>query len=93
MAQQASSKGLTWFQDSRFGMFIHWGVYALIGRGEWVMHTEKIPVADYEALPPRFNPSKFDAAEWVSIAADAGQKYMVITSRHHDGFSMYDTAS
>ena len=89
---QASAKGLKWFQDVRFGLFIHWGLYSLIGRGEWVMHNERIPVAEYEKLVPQFNPVKFNADEWVSIAADAGQKYMVITSRHHDGFSMYDTA-
>lgn len=64
----------------------------MIARGEWVMHTEQIPVADYEKLAPQFNPTQFNADEWVSIAADAGQKYIVITSRHHDGYSMYDTA-
>lgn len=89
--KNASFAGLEWFQDARFGMFVHWGVYSLIGRGEWVMHHERIPVAEYEKLPPQFNPTRFDAREWVQIAADAGQKYMVITSRHHDGFSMYDT--
>ena len=92
MIRQASEKGLQWFQDARFGMFIHWGLYSLIGRGEWVMHWEKIPVLEYEKLVPLFNPIKFNAAEWVKLAADAGQKYMVITSRHHDGFSMFDTA-
>jgi len=89
---QASAKGLAWFQDIRFGMFIHWGLYSLLGRGEWVMHNERIPVTEYEKLASQWNPVKFNADEWVSIAADAGQKYMVITSRHHDGFSMYDTA-
>jgi alpha-L-fucosidase len=91
-AKTVSAQGLKWFQDIRFGMFIHWGLYSLIARGEWVMHVEKIPVAEYEKLVPQFNPVKFNADEWVSIAADAGQKYMIITSRHHDGFSMYDTA-
>lgn len=91
-AKPISEKGMQWFLDSRFGMFIHWGLYALIGRGEWVMHNERIPVAEYEKLVSQFNPTRFNADEWVSIAADAGQKYMVITSRHHDGFSMYDTA-
>ena len=91
-AKQASIKGLKWFQDIRFGMFIHWGLYSILAKQEWVMHTDSIPVAEYEKLAPQFNPTKFNAAEWVSIAADAGQKYMVITSRHHDGFSMYDTA-
>jgi len=92
MVKQASNRGINWFQDVKFGMFIHWGLYSLLGRGEWVMHWEKIPVPEYEALVPRFNPFDFDAEEWVRLAADAGQKYMVITSRHHDGFSMYDTA-
>lgn len=92
MTLQATPQGMTQFQDIRFGMFIHWGLYSLLARGEWVMHTERIPVAEYEKLVPQFNPVKFKADEWVSIAADAGQKYMVITSRHHDGFSMYDTA-
>jgi len=80
------------FLDNRFGMFIHWGLYSLLGRGEWVMHVEQIPPAEYKQLAPRFNPGRFNADEWVAIAADAGQRYMVITSRHHDGFSMYDTA-
>jgi alpha-L-fucosidase len=91
-AKPISDKGMQWFLDSRFGMFIHWGLYSLIARGEWVMHNESIPVAEYEKLVPQFNPVRFNADEWVSIAADAGQKYMVITSRHHDGFSMYNTA-
>jgi alpha-L-fucosidase len=90
-AKPISAKGMQWFLDSRFGMFIHWGLYSLIGRGEWVMHIESIPVTEYEKLVPQFNPVRFNADEWVSIAADAGQKYMVITSRHHDGFSMYNT--
>jgi alpha-L-fucosidase len=90
--KQASNKGLTWFQDARFGMFIHWGLYALLGRGEWVMHWERIPVSEYERLAGQFNPAEFDADEWVALAMQSGQKYMVITSRHHDGFSMYDTA-
>ena len=92
MVKQVTEKGLQWFQDARFGMFIHWGLYSLIGRGEWVMHNEKIPVPEYEKLVPQFNPVQFNADEWVQLAAGAGQKYMVITSRHHDGFSMYDTA-
>ena len=90
--KQVSLEGLQWFQDARFGMFIHWGLYSLLRRGEWVMHHEKIPVPKYEALVQQFNPVKFNADEWVSVAADAGQRYIVITSRHHDGFSMYDTA-
>jgi alpha-L-fucosidase len=73
-------------------MFIHWGIYSILAKQEWVMHTDRIPVPEYEKLVAQFNPTKFNADEWVSIAADAGQKYIVFTSRHHDGFSMYDTA-
>ena len=92
MTTQASPNGLAWFQDARFGMFIHWGLYSLIGKQEWVMHTDRIPVPEYEKLVPQFNPTRFDADAWVRTAAEAGQKYIIITSRHHDGFSMYDTA-
>jgi alpha-L-fucosidase len=73
-------------------MFVHWGLYSILGRGEWIMHVERIPSRDYRPLAQQFNPTRFDAEAWVALAADAGQKYMVITSRHHDGFSMYDTA-
>lgn len=90
--KQISAKGMEAFLDARFGMFIHWGLYSLIAHGEWVMHVERIPVETYEKLVPQFNPVRYNAAEWASIAADAGQKYVVITSRHHDGFSMYNTA-
>lgn len=92
MVKQVSAKGLKWFQDARFGMFVHWGIYSILAKQEWVMHTDQIPVPEYEKLVAQFNPIKFNADEWVSIAADAGQKYIVHTSRHHDGFSMYDTA-
>ena len=91
-AKPISEKGLQTFLDARFGMFIHWGLYSILSKGEWVMHQESIPVAEYEKLVPQFNPLRFNADEWVNIAADAGQKYLVITSRHHDGFSMYNTA-
>src|SRR5262245_32433674 len=80
-----------WFQDARFGMFIHWGVYSVLGDGEWVMNNRKIPVPDYEKLPAAFNPIDFDAAEWVSLAKAAGMKYITITSKHHDGFAMFDS--
>jgi len=92
MVSQVSEKRVDQFQDIKFGMFIHWGLYSILGRGEWVMHWEKIPAVEYERLAVQFNPVDFDAEAWVQLASDAGQKYMVITSRHHDGFSMYDTA-
>ncbi len=82
---------MAWWRAARFGMFIHWGVYSVPARGEWVMYNEKIPVAEYEKFPPQFNPLKFDALEWVSIAKAAGVRYIVITSKHHDGFCMWDS--
>lgn len=80
-----------WFQDAKFGLFIHWGVYSVLGRGEWVMNNEKIPISEYEKLAPQFNPTKFDAAAWVALAKAAGMKYITITSKHHDGFAMFDS--
>jgi alpha-L-fucosidase len=80
-----------WFQDARFGLFVHWGVYSVLGDGEWVMNNKKIPIADYEKLPALFNPTEFDAAEWVALAKAAGMKYITITSKHHDGFAMFDS--
>ena len=88
---EANQKAREWFQDARFGMFIHWGVYSVLGDGEWVMNNRKISIADYEKLPPRFNPTEFNAAEWVSLAKAAGMKYITITSKHHDGFAMFGT--
>jgi alpha-L-fucosidase len=82
-----------WFRDARFGMFVHWGVYSQLGQGEWVMQNREIPVPTYEWLATTFNPVKFDARAWVSLAKDAGAKYITITSRHHDGFSMFYTAA
>jgi alpha-L-fucosidase len=77
------------FREAKFGMFIHWGLYAIPARGEWVMNKEHIPVAKYTEFARQFDPLEFNAAAWVRIAKDAGMKYMVITSKHHDGFAMY----
>ena len=79
------------FQDAKFGMFIHWGVYSVLGDGEWVLHDRKLKVQDYERLPKFFDPEKFDAKAWVALAKAAGMKYITITSRHHDGFAMFDS--
>ncbi len=79
------------YRDAKFGLFVHWGVYSLLGQGEWVMQNRPIAVPDYEWLASTFNPQKFDARAWVSLAKAAGMKYITITSRHHDGFSMFAT--
>jgi alpha-L-fucosidase len=90
-----------WFREARFGLFIHWGLYAVPagewkgkeveGIGEWIMNRARISIADYEPLARQFNPVKFDADAWVKLARDAGMKYVVITSKHHDGFAMFDS--
>jgi alpha-L-fucosidase len=81
-----------WFQEARFGLFIHWGPYAVRGDGEWVMQNQRITVPEYERdLPPVFDPVKFDPAAWVAAAKAAGMRYITITSKHHDGFAMYDS--
>jgi alpha-L-fucosidase len=90
--KHASAQGLERYQDDRFGMFVHWGLYSLVGASEWLMFHDRYSVADYELLAQQFTAPHFDADSFVRTAADAGQRYLTITSRHHDGFSMYDTA-
>lgn len=84
-------KSRDWFQDAKFGLFIHWGVYSILGDGEWVMNNQQIPIKIYEKLPAFFNPTEFNPAEWVKMAKEAGMKYITITSKHHDGFAMFDS--
>lgn len=79
------------FQDMKFGLFIHWGIYSELGAGEWVMHERNIPYDNYKRLADFFNPQGFNAKEWVLFAKRAGMKYITITARHHDGFSMFGT--
>ncbi len=80
-----------WFQDAKFGLFIHWGVYSTLAKGEWVMQNDKMSIPEYERLAGLFNPIKFDAKQWVSMVKAAGMKYITITSKHHDGFAMWDS--
>jgi alpha-L-fucosidase len=79
------------FREARFGLMIHWGVYSLLGRAEWVMQNQRIPVKTYEWLASTFDPVKFNAHDWVALAKAAGVRYITITARHHDGFSMFAT--
>ncbi|GGH29073.1 alpha-L-fucosidase [Paenibacillus segetis] len=81
-----------WFLKERFGMFIHWGLYAIPGRGEWVMSDERIPVDMYEQYFEQFNPVDYDPVKWVKAAKKAGMKYVVMTVKHHDGFCLFDSA-
>ncbi len=80
-----------WFSNAKFGLFIHWGPFSIPGDGEWVMNSRNISVASYTRLKDFFNPIDFDAAQWVSTAKNAGMKYITLITRHHDGFSMWDT--
>ena len=79
------------FQDNKFGIFLHWGIYSMTAQGEWYMNTHNINRDEYAKLASGFYPSRFDAAEWVSAIKTSGAKYICITSRHHDSFSMFDT--
>jgi alpha-L-fucosidase len=90
-AEQRSER-MSWFREARFGLFIHWGPYSLLGKGEWAQHSHRVPFKEYEAIAAALNPVKFDAAETVRLAKTAGMKYLVITSKHHDGFCMWDSA-
>jgi alpha-L-fucosidase len=101
ISDQKDNAKAQWFQDAKFGLFVHWGLFAqhagewngkrFYGISEWVMNRGKIPVADYSKLAQVFNPIRFNAEEWVKIANEAGIKYMVITSKHHEGFAMFDS--
>jgi len=95
------AKRLAWWKEARFGMFIHWGLYAhdgchwngQYGRSEHMMLKLKIPISEYEKIADAFNPVRFNANEWAKIAKDAGMKYMVITAKHHDGYAMFNSPS
>ncbi len=82
---------MEWWHEARFGMFIHWGLYAVLGRHEWVMNRERIPVKEYEKLTQQFKPKPNAADDWARLAKQAGMKYMVLTTKHHEGFCLWDT--
>jgi alpha-L-fucosidase len=88
---EGNLKNRQWFQDAKFGMFIHWGVYSVLGDGEWVMNNQRIDKQTYQKLPAFFNPIDYNPKEWVAIAKAAGMNYITITSKHHDGFAMFDS--
>ena len=79
------------FENFGLGMFVHWGIYSQLGQGEWIMNIAKIPKDEYKKLADTFDPKKYDPKKWVEIAKAAGAKYITLTTRHHDGFSLYDT--
>ena len=85
------AKRLRWFAEAQYGLFFHWGLYSLTGRNEWTLNADSWTFAEYEQLADRFTAEHFDPAQWTRIAVDAGARYMVLTSRHHEGFCLFDS--
>ena len=90
VADKDAAARIAWWRDAKFGLFMHWGVYSIPGRGEWVQWQEQIPVDEYAKLKEQFHPDHFDPGAWAEIAKAAGMKYAVLTARHHDGFALFD---
>lgn len=86
------TKDIKWWMDAKIGMFIHWGLYSILGKGEWVRFNEDIPKEEYEALADKFIPEDFDMHEWTELAKSFGAKYSVMVTKHHDGFSLWNSA-
>ena len=89
--REAYERRMRWFTEARFGMFLHWGLYAIPARGEWVRSVERISEKDYQPYFDEFNPVNYDPAQWARTAREAGMKYMVLTAKHHDGFCLFDS--
>ncbi|MGN0742588.1 MAG: alpha-L-fucosidase, partial [Candidatus Fimadaptatus sp.] len=91
-SREARAERIRWFQHDRFGMFIHWGLYAIPARGEWLRYYEHVDDEHYQKYFDEFNPVRYDPREWARIAKAAGMKYAVLTAKHHDGFCLFDSA-
>ena len=91
-SRQDYERRISWYTQARFGMFLHWGLYAIPARGEWVRSTERIPKEDYNRYFREFNPKHCDMRQWMAAARDAGMRYVVLTAKHHDGFCLFDSA-
>lgn len=91
LVTKASEERLTWWREARFGMFIHWGLFSITGKGGWDLWSQKMSIGDYASLTNQFSAEKFSAQDWVKIAKDAGMKYMVMVTKHHDGFALFDS--
>ena len=90
--REAHEKRTQWYVHDRFGMFIHWGLYAIPARGEWVRSQEEIPLEEYEPFFHAFNPVDYDPKKWARAAKEAGMKYAIMTAKHHDGFCLFDSS-
>ncbi len=101
-SKEARDARMKWWREARFGMFIHWGVYSVPAGvykgqpmkshgGEWILHDDKIPLSEYREFAKQFNPVRYDPEAWAALAEAAGMKYVVITSKHHDGFALFDS--
>jgi len=88
-----SDQDMAWWRDAKFGIFVHWGLYAIPAKGEWHMFNDKVPAGDYAKLAAQFDPQHYDPDAWAELARVAGARYMVMTARHHDGFSLFDSPS